>query len=330
MNILRTKTGTPACALVLAVVFAAFFANSAFAQAWPNRPMRIVVGFAPGGGSDILTRAIAVELEKSFGQPVLVENRAGANGIIAMDSVAKSAPDGFNVAVAINSTVTNTLLKKDMPYDLWKDLAPVVRFASTPLVLVVNPDVPARTTKEFIDLIKANPGKLNYGSPGNGSPIHLFQELLSLKVGLDIKHIPYKGGAPSMTATLSNEVQANWVSTVQSLPLIQAGKLRPLAVSTAQRSPTLPDVPAVAEAVPGYSADVWFAFMVRAGTPQANVNRLNAEVNRINKTPAMAERVAKLGAVQLFNTPVEFGAFLKEDAEKWGELFKKVTIKADD
>ena len=326
MKMLAVKLKAMACG----VVIASLFAGLAQAQAWPNRPMRFVVGFAPGGGSDILTRAYAAELEKVFGQPMVVENRAGANGIIAMDSVAKSAPDGLNVAVAINSTVTNTLLKKDMPYDLWKDIAPVVMFAATPLVLVVHPDVPAKTTREFIDLIKANPGKLNYGSPGNGSPIHLFQELLSLNVGLNIKHIPYKGGAPSMTATLSNEVQANWVSTVQSLPLIQAGRLRPLAVSTTQRSPTLPDVPAVAEAVPGYSADVWFAFVVRAGTPQANINRLNAEVNRITKSPAMAERVAKLGALSLTNTPAEFEKFLRDDAEKWGELFKKVTIKADE
>ncbi len=306
------------------------FSGLARAQAWPAKPLRVTVGFVPGGGADIIARAFAVELEKSLGQPVIVENRAGANGVIAMDSVAKSAPDGHSIALAISSTVTNTLLKKDLPYDLWKDLAPVVLFATTPLVLVVHPDVPAKNTREFIDLVKANPGKFNYGSPGNGSPIHLFQELLSLKVGLNIKHIPYKGGAPSMTATLSNEVQANWVSTVQSLSLIQAGKLRPLAISTRMRSQTLPDVPAVAETVPGYAADVWFGFMVRAGTPEAAITRLNAEVNRINKTPAMGERVAKLGAIQLYSTPAEFGAFLKEEGEKWGELFKRVPIRADD
>ena len=316
--------------LILGCALAVVFTSSALAQAWPTKPLRIVVGFAPGGGGDILARAFGGELEKVLGQSVLVENKPGANGVIAMDLVAKSAPDGYNIALAISSTVTNSLLKKDLPYDLWKDLAPVVMFATTPLLLVVHPDVPAKTLKEFIDLVKANPGKLNYGSPGNGSPIQLFQELLNVRVGLNIRHIPYKGGAPSMTASLSNEVQANWVSPIQSLPLIQAGKLRPLAISTKQRSPTVPDVPSVSETVPGYAADVWFGFLVRAGTPDAIINRLNAEVTRINKTPAMGERIAKLGAIQLYNTPAEYAAFMKEEADKWGELFKKVPIKADD
>lgn len=321
MRILRAL----ACALALA----SLCTSSAFAQNWPTKPLRIVVGFAPGGGGDIIARAFAAELEKTLGQSVLVENRPGANGAISVDSVAKSAPDGHTMVLAISSTVTNSLLKKDLPYDLWKDLSPVVMFATTPLLLVVHPDVPAKTVKEFIDLVKSRPGKLNYGSPGNGSPIQLFQELLNLRVGLDIRHIPYKGGAPAQAAVLANEVQASWVSPAQSLPLIQAGKLRPLAISTKQRSPTVPDVPSVSETVPGYAADVWYGFLVRAGTPPAIINRLNAEVTRINKTPAMAERMARLGNIQLYNTPAEFGAFMKEEADKWGDLFKRVPIKAD-
>ena len=306
------------------------FSPMAFAQAWPARTIRIVVGFAPGGGGDILSRAFGAELEKGLGQSVIVENRTGANGAIGMDLIAKSAPDGYNMGMALSSTVTDSFLKKDMPYNLWTDLAPVALFATNPLVLAVHPDVPAKTLKEFIDLVKASPGKLNYGSPGNGSPIQLFQELLNFRVGLNIRHIPYKGGAPAMAAVLSNEVQASWVSTTQSLPLIQAGRLRPLAISTKQRNPTLPDVPAVSELVPGYAADVWFGFVVRAGTPAPIVNRVNAEVNRINKTPVMTERIAKLGAIQLSGTPAEFGAFMKEEGDKWGELFKKVPIKVDD
>ena len=316
--------------ILVGAAAATVFASSAFAQAWPTKPLRIVVGFAPGGGGDIIARSFATELDKALGQSVIVENRPGANGAISVDLVAKSPPDGHSVVLAISSTVTNSVLKKDLPYDLWKDLAPVVMFATTPLVLVVHPDVPAKTTKEFIDLIKANPGKLNYGSPGNGSPIQLFQELLNVRMGLDIRHVPYKGGAPAQTAVLANEVQASWVSPAQSLPLVLAGKLRPLAVSTKQRSGTLPDVPSVSETVPGYSADVWYGFLVRAGSPQAAINRLNAEVSRINKTPAMTERMAKLGNIQLYNTPAEFAAFMKEEADKWGDLFKKVPIKADD
>ena len=315
--------------LLIGVAATTLFASSAFAQAWPTKPLRIVVGFAPGGGGDIIARAFAGELDKALGQPVVVENRPGANGAIAVDLVAKSPPDGNTLALAISSTVTNSLLNKDLPYDLWKDLAPVVMFATTPLILVVHPDVPAKTAKEFIDLVKSRPGQLNYGSPGNGSPIQLFQELLSLRVGLDIKHIPYKGGAPAQTAVLANEVQASWVSPAQSLPLVQAGRLRPLAISTKQRSSALPDVPSMSETVPGYVADVWYGFLVRAGSPAAAINRLNAEVSRINKTPAMTERMVKLGNIQLYNTPAEFGAFMKEEADKWGELFKKVPIKAD-
>jgi len=315
--------------LLIGVAATTLFASSAFAQAWPTKPLRIVVGFAPGGGGDIIARAFAGELDKALGQPVIVENRTGANGAIAVDLVAKSPPDGNTLALAISSTVTNSLLNKDLPYDLWKDLAPVVMFATTPLILVVHPDVPAKTAKEFIDLVKSKPGQFNYGSPGNGSPIQLFQELLNLRVGLDIKHIPYKGGAPAQTAVLANEVQASWVSPAQSLPLVQAGRLRPLAISTKQRSSALPDVPSLSETVPGYVADVWYGFLVRAGSPAAAINRLNAEVSRINKTPAMTERMAKLGNIQLYNTPAEFGAFMKEEADKWGELFKKVPIKAD-
>ncbi len=313
---------TFACALALTTLFA----TSAQAQTWPSKPLRMVLGFAPGGGSDILGRAFAAELGKALGQTVIVENKPGANGVIAMDAVAKSEPDGYTFGMAISSTVTNTLLRKEMPYDLWKDLTPVVLFSTTPLVLVVPPAFAPKTLQEFIALIKANPGKYNYGSPGNGSPIHLFQELLNYKVGLNIKHIPYKGGAPSMAATVSNEVQANWVSPIQSLGLIKAGKLRALAISTKQRSPVLPDVPSVSEVVPGYAADVWFGFMMRAGTPPAIVERLAKEVNRINKTPDMTARIAKMGAIQLSSTPAEFATFMKEEADKWSELFKVTPI----
>lgn len=318
--------------LLCALAGASLLVSTAFAQSWPTRPLRIVVGFAPGGGGDILSRIFAAELEKALGQAVIVENRPGANGHIGMNFIAKSAPDGYNIGFALLSTVTDAFLKKDMPYDLWSDIAPVVLFASSPNVFVVHPDVPAKTLKEFIDLVKANPGKFNYGTPGNGSPQQLFQELLNFKVGgLKINHVPYKGGAPSMAAVVANEVQSSMVSTTQSLPLILAGKLRALAITTAQRNPLLPNVPSIAEVVPGYTAEVWYGFVVRAGTPPAIINRLNSEVNRINKTPAVAERFAKLGAIRLGvgGSPADFGNFMKAEAEKWRELFKNVPIKVD-
>ncbi len=299
------------------------------AQNWPSRPVQVLVGYSPGGGGDILTRAFATELSKNLGQSFIVENRPGANGSLALNAVAKAPPDGSMIGFFIPSNVIDALTKKDLPFDLQKDIAPVVMFVTNPLLLTVHPDIPANTLKEFIDMAKAQPGKINVGSPGRGSTNELLQELINVKAGISLTQVAYKGGAPEMAAILAKEVHGGWVSPTQSLPLINAGKLRPLAISTTQRLPSLPNIPAVAESLPGVAADVWFAFGMRAGTPAAIINRLNAEVNRINKTPEMTERINKLGAIQLYNTPDEFGAFMKAEFEKWGSLLKQVPIKLE-
>lgn len=313
-------------AAILAGVLVSF---SVHAQNWPSKPVQVLVGFAPGGGGDILTRAFAAELAKNLGQPFVVENRPGANGALAVGAVAKSAPDGSMMSLFIPSNVIDALTRKDLTFDLQKEIAPVVMFVTNPLLLTVHPDIPANTLKEFLDMAKAQPGKINVGSPGRGSTNELLQELINLKAGLTLTQVAYKGGAPEMTAILAKEVHGGWVSPTQSMPLISAGKLRPLAISTTQRLPMLPNIPSVSETLPGVAADVWFAFGMRAGTPAVIINRLNAEVNRINKTPEMTERINKLGAIQLFNTPEEFGAFMKAEFEKWGSLLKQVPIKLE-
>jgi tripartite-type tricarboxylate transporter receptor subunit TctC len=296
-------------------------------QSWPARPVKVLVGFAPGGGGDILTRAFSAELEKSLGQPFIVENRPGANGTIAIDATAKSAPDGYTMCLVISANIIDVLVRKDMPFDLMRDIAPVSLIVTNPLVLAVNPSLPAKSFKEFLELAKSKPGVLNIGTPGIGSTNELLQELINYRAGVKTNQVAYKGGAPSQTAVLTNEVDGAWVSPTQSMPLLNAGKMRPLAISTTQRLPLLPNLPSVSETLPGVAADVWFGYGVRAGTSPAIVNQLNAELTRINKTPEMTERISKLGAIQLFSTPSEFGAFMKAEIDKWGELLKKVPIK---
>jgi tripartite-type tricarboxylate transporter receptor subunit TctC len=317
MNALRV------IALLLAI--GTGFIGSAVAQTYPTKPIRILVGFAPGGAGDILTRDYANALQKSLGQPVVVENKAGANGVIATEALAKSPPDGYTLVLAINSTVTNPLLYKNIPYDVWKDVVPVSLIANTPLVLGCNPSFPPKDLRELIAYAKAKPGEVTYGSPGNGSIIQLAMELMNFKAGIKMTHVPYKGGAPSMTAVLGGEVNCSWFSIAQSLPHIKAGKLRALAVT--EKSPTLPDVPRAADAgVPGYTADTWYGYLAPAGTPQAIVDKLNAELNRIGKSPEMIERLNALGAIPMYGTPTEFASFMRSEAAKWGDVITATKI----
>jgi tripartite-type tricarboxylate transporter receptor subunit TctC len=311
----------------IAAIAALFAVGTAAAQDYPSKPLRILVGFAPGGGGDILTRAYADALKESLGQPVVVENRAGANGILAAEMLAKAPPDGYTLGLAINSTVTNQFLYKTLSYDVWKDFVPVSLIANTTLVLACNPSLQAKNLTELIALAKNTAGGLNYGSPGNGSIIQMAMELMNLQAGIKMNHIPYKGGAPAMTAVLGGEVACSWFSIAQSLPQIKEGKLRPIAVGTAESNPTLPDVPPAAKAgVPGYAADTWFGYLAPAGTPAAIVNKLNAEFNRISRTPAMLERIEKLGAVPMYGTSAEFAAFMRAESDKWGSVIQKTGI----
>jgi tripartite-type tricarboxylate transporter receptor subunit TctC len=314
----------------VAVVAALLTTGAVVAQDYPTKPIRILVGFAPGGGGDILSRAYADALRESLGQPVIVENRAGANGILATEMLAKSPADGYTIGLAINSTVTNQFLYKSLSYDVWKDFVPVSLIANTTLVLACNPQIAATNLGELIALAKNTSGGLNYGSPGNGSIIQMAMELMNVQAGIKMNHIPYKGGAPAMTAVVAGEVACSWFSIAQSLPQIKEGRLRPMAVGTAESSPALPDVPPAAKAgVPGYAADTWFGYLAPAGTPAAVVSKLNSEFNRISRTPAMLERIEKLGAAPMYGTSAEFAAFMRSESEKWGSVIQKTGITAE-
>jgi tripartite-type tricarboxylate transporter receptor subunit TctC len=310
-------------ALCLFVAIALGLAAPTAAQDYPTKPIKILVGFAPGGAGDLLTREYAKALQDAWGQPVIVENKAGANGVIATDAVAKSPPDGYTLVLAINSTVTNNFLYKNVTYDVWKDFAPVSLIANTPLVLACTPSFAPTTLKELIAHARTN--EVTYGSPGNGSIIQLAMELMNAKAGIKMTHVPYKGGAPSMAAVLAGEVNCSWFSIAQSLSNIRAGKLRALALT--EKSPTLPEVPTAVEAgIAGYHADTWYGYLAPAGTPPAIVDKLNKELNRISKSPEMAARLNTVGAIPMFGTPEEFAAFMKAESVKWGEVITATKI----
>jgi tripartite-type tricarboxylate transporter receptor subunit TctC len=288
------------------------------------------VGYAPGGGGDVLARAFAAELSKSLGQPVIVDNRPGANGMIALAQLAKSAPDGYTLGVANPFDITAALLYEgEMQYDIEKDFAPVAPMATTPLFLVVTPSLGVSNVQELVALAKSKPGALNFGTGGVGAPNHMFMELLNYKTGAKMTHVPYKGGAQSSAAVVSGEVAATWVSGPQGLPLIRAERLKPLAVSSAVRSSVLPDVPTMTESgVSGFALDTWFGIQAPAATPRAIVELLNAEITRIAKSPEMLERIEKSGSVPLYASPEQFAAIFAREAALWRDLLKNVEIKA--
>ncbi|MBM3345228.1 MAG: tripartite tricarboxylate transporter substrate binding protein [Betaproteobacteria bacterium] len=314
---------------VMAVALGAVAAAPAHAQQYPTRAVTVLVGFAPGGGGDILTRAYAAELGKALGQTFVVENRAGANGMLAAGALAKAAPDGYSLGMSVPALLTNAMLVPTVPYKL-ADFQPVGMMAATPMVLVVNPGVQAKSVKEFVALAKAQPGKINYAGAGAASTAQLFMELFNFKTGISTAHIPYKGGAPGMASTVAGETAITWVSTAQGLPLIGAGKLRALAVSTGKRVPSLPDVPTLRESgVPGFVLDVWFGYWAPAATPRPIVDRLNTEMNRIAKSPEMQGRLEKLGVLPLTGSPEDAAAIQKAEIDQWTELFKHVKISAE-
>lgn len=305
-------------------------ASSAMAQNYPSKPVTVLVGFAAGGGGDILTRAYAAELGKAFNQSFVVENRPGANGMVAASALAKAAPDGYTLGMSVPALLTNALLVPTVPYKL-SEFQPVGLMAATPMVLVMNPNVPAKNVKEFVAMAKAQPGKINYAGAGVASTAQLFMELFNFKAGIQTAHIPYKGGAPGMASTVAGETAITWVSTAQGLPLINAGKLRAIAVSTEKRVPSLPDVPTMKEAgVNDFVLDVWFGYWAPAGTPRPIVDRLNAEMNRINKSPEMQARLDKLSVLPMFGSPEDVARVQQAEINQWTELFKHVKISTTD
>lgn len=304
---------------------------ASMAQAgYPSKPVKIVVSFSPGGTTDILARFLAQKLGEAMGQPFVVENKPGAGGILGNDFVVKSPPDGhtFLMGSASNLVVAPGMYK-NMPYDAKKDLIPVAQAAAGPFVIVVNPQVPAKTFPELIALAKADPGKITFATSGNGTSLHLAGELINAMAGIKMSHIPYKGTGPAMLDTISGHVNMTLSDMVPFVPHIQAGKLRPLAQTTAQRSKLLPDLPTVAETLPGYDATSWYGLMAPAGTPPVIVQRVNQELSKILQQPDVRTRYAQLGVEAVSMTPSEFGQYINREMEKWAEVIAKSGAKVE-
>jgi len=301
------------------------------AQDYPRKPVRLIVPFAPGGGNDVVARAIAQNLGASLGQPVIVDNRAGAGGVVGAELAAKSSPDGYTLFLGgVGSHAVNPSLHAKLPYDPVRDFAPITLIASAPSVLVVHPSVPAHTIAQFTALAKANPGKLNYASNGNGSSAQLAAVLYESMAGVAMVHVPYKGLAPALVDLLSGEVQAMFSSVVAIVPHIRAGRLRALAVTGQRRSPLMPEVPTLDESgLPGYQAGSWYGMLAPAGTPRPIIVRLHDEIVRALAQPEVRERLAAEGAEVAGSTPEEFAAHIRSELARTGKLLRDAGIRLE-
>jgi tripartite-type tricarboxylate transporter receptor subunit TctC len=314
------------------LAIALLFATQALAQPYPSRPIRLVVGFAPGGAADFVSRALQDPLSKALGQPIVVENRPGAGSSIAAEHAAKSAPDGYTVLIASPSSIlVNPLLSPKNPFQPLKELVPVSKVSASPLILAVNPALGIDSMPSLIDYAKKNPGKLNYASSGNGSAPHLAAVLFRRLAGIDIVHVPFKGGAPAVQSVLAGDTQLSFATPPSVLPLVQAGRLRALAVTSRQRTPLVPGVPGMAEAgLPDYEISFWYGFFVPSGTPPEVTRRLYAATSQALRAPGVSETLAREGTeVSGSNSPEDFAAFLSEDATLWARLVKESGAKAD-
>ncbi|MBI2318924.1 MAG: tripartite tricarboxylate transporter substrate binding protein, partial [Betaproteobacteria bacterium] len=293
------------------------------AQRYPSKPIRLIVPFPPGGGNDILARIIAPKLTESLGQQIVIDNRPGATGTIGSELAARSAPDGYTLLMVTSSTIAVNPSLSKLPYDPLNDFAPVTQLAGYQLILVVNPSVPAKSVKELIALAKSKPGQLNYASPGSGTSMHLAGELFNAMAGVDMVHIPYKGSVPGMTDMLGGRVQIGFNTMLSTMPYVKAGKLRALALTSAERSPALPDLPTVAEAgVPGYEATSWYGIVAPARTPKEIITELNTELVKILKMPDIREKLSSQGVEPVTNTPEQFAAYIKAEIAKWAKVIK--------
>ena len=297
-------------------------ANHAYAQAWPSRPVRWVVGYAPGGGNDIVARLMGQWFSDRLGQPFVIENKPGAATNIAAEFVVNAAPDGYTLLLVGQPNAINATLYETLPFNFIRDIAPVAGIMRVPNVMEVNPQVPAKNVAEFIAYAKANPGKINWATSGNGTSVHLSGELFKMMTGVDLTHIPYKGSAPALTDMIAGTVQVIFDNMPPSLPHIRAGKLRALAVTTNIRSDALPDVPTVAETVPGYEASAFYGMAVPKGTPPEIIDKLNKEVNAALADPKIKARLAELGGMLIPGTPAEFGKLVSDETDKWAKVIK--------
>jgi tripartite-type tricarboxylate transporter receptor subunit TctC len=308
--------------LQLAAGAAAVPPQIALAAAYPTRPVRLIVGDAPAGAPDIVARLIGQWLSEQLGQQVVVENRPGAGNTLAMEIVAKALPDGYTLALVGTSAATSVALYQKLDYDLIRDIAPVAGIVRSPLIMVVEPSFPAQTVGEFIAYAKANPGKINMASAGNGTGPHVAGELFNMMTGSDMIHVSYRGGPPALTAVLGGQVQVYFVAVASSIEYIRSGKLRALAVTTTSRWDGMPGLPAVDEFVPGYEASIWFGIGTPRNTPVEIVENLNREINAGLSDAQIKAKFASLGNTPLPMTPIEFGNLVAEETKKWAEVVR--------
>ena len=316
--------------MILAMALCLGLAGTAGAQSdYPSRPVRIVVNSAPGGGTDILARVLALQLSKNVGQQFYVENRGGAAGAIGLEAVARAEPDGYTLIMTPSTIAVNAAVHKQLRYDPVKDFAPITQVAGISNVLVVHPGVPAQNLREFIALAKSNPSLLNYASAGAASSPHMSMELLKHMAGINLQHIPFKGTGPATTEVIAGRIAAIFSNLLTAKPLIDGGKLRPLAVSGPKRVEIVPDIPTVAETVPGYAALQWYGLLAPAGTPEPIVERLHSEVVKAMRVTDVIERLAADGAEPIAGTPAEFAALIRADVEKWTKVARAANIQAE-
>jgi tripartite-type tricarboxylate transporter receptor subunit TctC len=325
---MKTATsGLKACIAVCGVLLL----GTAVAQGYPTKPVRVIAPFGAGGALDLTARTLGMKMQETMKQNIVVDNRPGAGGVIGADLVAKAAPDGYMVLLGSPAEIAVLPHLQKMPYSVDKDLAPVSLAVITPLILVVTPTLPAKNVKELIALAKSRPGQLTYASAGTGGVQHLAGELLKINQKIDMVHIPYKGAAPAMPDLIGGHVMLFFSGMPPAMPHVRAGKLRPLAVTTAKRSPAAPEVPTMGEAgVSGFNISNWFAYFVPAGTPRDVIARLNTEINRALQLPDVKERLGRVGAETAGSTPDELAKFVKDESEKFAQLIKASGAKGTD
>ena len=323
MRYIRSSSTLAAVAALILI------ALPAAAQNYPLRPVRLIVPVPPGGGQDIMARAIAQRLSDSWGQSVVVDNRSGASAIVGTEMLARAAPDGYTLILISSTHVIAPSLNK-VPYDPIRDFAPITQVSSQPYVMAINASVPAKSVKEFVDVAKAKPGQLNYGSAGNGSAVHLAGEMFKMMTGTNLTHIPYKGGGPALLALLSGETALLFASLPSTMPQVKAGKVRALAISSAARSTVAPALPTVAESgLPGFAVINFYGVMAPKGTPKALTTRVYSDINKILNMPDLKERLANDGTDAVGSTPEAFTAYLKAEVTKWAKLIKTANVRGE-
>jgi tripartite-type tricarboxylate transporter receptor subunit TctC len=311
-------------------VAAALAASAAMAQEWPSKPVRFIVPYPPGGGTDVIARIVQNRLSEGLGQTIVIENRGGAGGAVGTEAVAKAAPDGYTFLFTLSSHTINPLLYK-LNYDVERDFAPVTLIVSVPQLIAVNPASPVKSMQELVGQARQHPGAVNFASVGNGTPSHIAGELLKLKTGIDIVHVPYKGGGPAVADTLGGQVQVLIVTMPAAMSHVKAGKLRPLAVTTIKRNPGAPEIPTVAEAlgIPDYEVDSWYAMFAPAKTPPAIIARMQKEVARAIQLPDVKQKLLEQGGDTVGSSPEELDRVVKAELKKWAELIRDAKIKLD-